>query len=120
MKLKDLFEHTDMYQIISHQVLDEPSAADGTSKQGSIRQSYDNLVRLFGTPNQISGDYSHEWIVKFEYKPKPQLSFSEIDTAISVIYANSSDIETNDDWFVGGHTMVSLWILEQFLEHNKE
>lgn len=120
MKLKDLFEHTDMYQIISHTILDDDSAVDGTSKQGSVIQSYDNLVRLFGQPKQVKGDYSNEWIVKFEYQSKPQLSQNDVDTVVVVIYTTSQDLENNDNWTVGGHTMVSLWVLEQFLEHNQE
>ena len=105
----------------------DDSALDNTHKVGSVRFHTSELTTLFGEPQQVNGDYNNQWIIKFIYRSNddtynPEDGDEDVDTAIVSIYdagyPAGTDISTIDNWTVGGHNMVGLWVLEQYLEHN--
>lgn len=129
MKVKDLFENTEMYQIISHEVLQSDADVSGASKKGTIYVTGEQLEAMFGPPSPVQGDEKYEWIVEFVYRDGSQIydptdeEHEDVDKAIVVIYDSyyntGDDYRAIDEWSVACKNLVGLWVLEQFIEHDK-
>ena len=95
----------------------ESRAANMTSLRGVIETSYDELVRVFGPPEEGSVDEKTdaEWV----------LYFPEVDT-IATIYnwkngvsyngPNGTPVECITRWHIGGHTGAAKMAVYQALE----
>jgi hypothetical protein len=91
---------------------------NGTSFQGEISTTFENLLKIFGTPMGASDDnkVDVEWNIMFN------------DGVVATIYnwkngpvsmgekgTNPVDIKT---WHIGGKTISAVWDTEQLLEDN--
>ena len=91
---------------------------NGTSHQGEISETFENLLKVFGTPMGASDDnkVDVEWNIMFN------------DGVVATIYnwkngpvsmgengTNPVDIET---WHIGGKTISAVYDVEEILENN--
>ena len=91
---------------------------NGTSYQGEISETFENLLKVFGTPMGASDDnkVDVEWNIMFN------------DGVVATIYnwkngpasmgengTNPVDIET---WHIGGKTISAVYDIEEILENN--
>jgi hypothetical protein len=91
---------------------------NGTSYQGEISETFENLLKVFGTPMGASDDnkVDVEWNIMFN------------DGVVATIYnlkngpasmgekgTNPVDIET---WHIGGKTISAIHDVEEILEFN--
>ena len=116
MKVQDLFED-DVYKVLSVNRL-KPAAAVGTSKQGTVQASFDELVNLFGNPISHGPDHdtAHEWVLKFRVLNTNSFT-GDVEPVIVTIYDrfNHENPEEVTRWEVGGKNRTASWILDDYL-----
>ncbi len=95
---------------------------NGTSKKGTIKNSYDELVSIFGEPEVLSGDgfdnINYIWEVEVEY------SDTDDDDREDFFVASIYDWNYNqgtpgseiDEWNVGAKSTTDMWMLQDYIE----
>ena len=105
-------------QFITHN--DEPININGTSRQGYIDCTYNQLTRLFGEPDpgQLNNGYKVDW--------EWMLTFADGTIATIYNWKNGPNYCGEDGltetqihkWHVGGFTPQALWNIESTLQSN--
>lgn len=84
----------------------DSGAANGTSLQGQVEASYDELVQAFGQPTFGSGDGKTQasWVLSF-------------DGLIATIYDWKENVGPKEvtDWHVGGKSVNAAVLVQQVL-----
>lgn len=95
--------------------------ANGTSLQGRVKASYDDLVKAFGEPVLCEGFKTDaEWIIEFRDVEK----FNEVVVATIYNYKNGKsylgeagkEVEDITDWNVGGLQPKAAELVNRFIE----
>tara|TARA_B100002019_G_scaffold9148_1_gene7222 strand:- start:5995 stop:6321 length:327 start_codon:yes stop_codon:yes gene_type:complete len=91
---------------------------NGTSHQGAISETFENLLKVFGTPMGASDDgkVDVEWNIMFN------------DGVVATIYnwkngpasmgINGTNPVDNKTWHIGGKTISAVYDVEEILENN--
>jgi hypothetical protein len=90
---------------------------NGTSHQGAISETFENLLKVFGTPMDVSdsGKVDVEWDIVFN------------DGVVATIYnwkngptsmgANGTNPIDNKTWHIGGKTISAVYDIEEILQN---
>lgn len=85
------------------------NVASGTSKQGTVKATFDELVSVFGEPEIMPYEYklNHLWVVN-------------IEGVIATIYDYKEDLKTGkaEDWHIGSKQKVAERLVNQVLAEN--
>ena len=85
------------------------NVASGTSKQGTVKATFDELVSVFGEPEIMPYEYklNHLWVVN-------------IEGVIATIYDYKEDLKTgkDEDWHIGSKQKVAERLVNQVLAEN--
>jgi hypothetical protein len=91
---------------------------NGTSHQGEISETFENLLKVFGTPMGASADnkVDVEWNIMFN----DGVVATIYNWKNGVAYLGSTGINPVDitNWHIGGKTISAVWDTEQILEDN--
>ena len=90
---------------------------NGTSHQGEISETFDNLLKVFGTPMGTSDDdkVDVEWNIMFNDGVVATIyNWKNGPASMGVNGTNPVDI-TN--WNVGGKTISAIYDIEEILEN---
>ncbi len=91
---------------------------NGTSYQGGISETFENLLKVFGTPMGASDDgkVDVEWNIMFN------------DGVVATIYnwkngpasmgSNGINPVDNKTWHIGGKTISAVYDIEEILKNN--
>jgi hypothetical protein len=93
--------------MIKYKVNQKNTSVDGTSLRGYVVTTYDNLVKMFGTPNKGStdGKTTCEWVFEFE------------DGTVATIHDWKTKMTPKDpyNWSIGGYNHLALLFLEEIM-----
>ena len=115
--------------ITAHSHHKATSKANGTSLIDYIKISYGELVALFGQPTIKTDGYKTdaEWHVSFH---GPDSDWTGPEDAFVTIYnfkngknycgANGLNVEQITEWNVGGKARANLYMLDAYIEQQRE
>ena len=92
-------------------LIDTEATVGGTSLQGYIKTTYDDLVEVFGEPRYTGGDdkVTTEWDLEFEV---------DDEYVVATIYDWKLDETPFDEyrWHIGGHFAFAADVVTQFMK----
>lgn len=129
MKLNELHLREEQhYNIVSFERDDKPIA--GTSKQGFIKAKYEDLVKLFGKPQNHThddkADVNFEWDLVIRYKDPVNDDHQNFDEDHDFVDVSIYDYRHGDEdrdvrpetitqWTVGAKSRTGMWVLDDLL-----
>ena len=130
MRVHEILNEEDPHHVIVNVERDDKPAS-GTSKQGYIKVNYDDLVKLFGEPQNHTqddrADTNFEWDLTIKYRDPldsdhqaDEDEFDQVDVAIYDSRYGEDDRHVNPktikQWTVGAHNNTGLWVLMDLLK----
>ena len=92
-------------------LIDTEATVGGTSLQGYIKTTYDDLVEVFGEPRYTGGDdkVTTEWDLEFEV---------DDEYVVATIYDWKLDKTPFGEyrWHIGGHFAFAAEVVTQFMK----
>jgi hypothetical protein len=97
----------------------------GTGGLGSIYQSYDGWVKLFGEPftGKDTDEYKTdaEWMIRLEEKNSWEVvTIYNYKDGKNYCGATGMDVEDITDWHIGGHTNAAKHLLEDYITQEQK
>ena len=93
--------------------------AAGSSKVGTVKTTYSELVEVFGQPTFKGGDKTtSEWRISFKVYNTADDDFDYITATIYDWKMDSTPIGQHD-WHVGGYDMAAAWYVQDLLDEHR-
>ena len=93
-------------------LIDTEASVSGTSLQGYIKTTYDEIVEVFGEPRYTGGDdkVTTEWDLEFEV---------DDEYVVATIYDWKLDKTPFGEyrWHIGGHFAFAAEVVSQFMKN---
>ena len=93
-------------------LIDTEATVGGTSLQGYIKTTYDEIVEVFGEPRYTGGDdkVTTEWDLEFE---------GDDEYVVATIYDWKLDKTPFGEyrWHIGGHFAFAAEVVSQFMKN---
>jgi hypothetical protein len=89
---------------------------NGTSRRGTVKTTYDELVAVFGEPTYMGGDKTTaEWNIEFVINEE---HWDGEEYVVATIYDWKMDSTPYGphDWHVGGNAIDALWAVQDKLD----
>lgn len=122
IKLNESIGNYDIVEVVTQN--DDPGISlKGTRKIGTIQESYDHLVKLFGEPEKNDDEdeaWRVQWRIEFHLREKGEEDPDVVDDIVVVsIYdwlMKDRPVEDVKEWNVGGHQFSDFDVLLSYLD----